>query len=330
MVGSFIAPAYAYASDPVPVTVDNFVRAETDVTMDAYAKEGALGKFVHARTPPSVDDQKVVRMNRDTLYSFGIFDLGAGPVTLSLPNTDERYMMAQVIDQDHYTHDINYAPGSKTYTRNEIGTRYMIVIVRTLADPQSENDLKQVHSLQDAIKVEQKEPGTLVVPNWDAVSQEKVRDALKVLGSTLTNTDHTFGTKQEVDPIRHLIGAAIGWGGNPSSAAIYLTGHPKNEDGTHVEKLTVKDVPVDGFWSVSVYNAKGFFEKNALNSYSLNNLTAKKDPDGTVRVQFGGCEKTTPNCIPTNKGWNYTVRLYRPRAELQNGSWKFPETELVN
>ncbi len=24
------------------------------------------------------------------------------------------------------------------------------------------------------------------------------------------------------------------------------------------------------------------------------------------------------------KGWNYTVRLYRPRAEILDGTWKFP------
>src|SRR4026208_1121061 len=32
-----------------------------------------------------------------------------------------------------------------------------------------------------------------------------------------------------------------------------------------------------------------------------------------------------PNCIPIVKGWNYTVRLYRPRPEILDGTWKFPE-----
>jgi hypothetical protein len=140
-------------------------------------------------------------------------------------------MMAQAIDEDHYTHSVDYAPASKTYSKDMMGTRYMILIVRTLADPENEDDLKQVHLLRDAIKVSQNSAGELNFPNWDAASQAKVRDALKVLGSTVTNTDRMFGNKQEVDPIRHLIGAAIGWGGNPSSAAIYLTGHPKNDEG---------------------------------------------------------------------------------------------------
>ena len=39
-------------------------------------------------------------------------------------------------------------------------------------------------------------------------------------------------------------------------------------------RLTVRDVPVDGFWSISVYNADGFFEPNERGAYSVNNITA--------------------------------------------------------
>jgi para-nitrobenzyl esterase len=96
-----------------------------------------------------------------------------------------------------------------------------------------------------------------------------------------------------------------------------------------VHILTVKDVPVDGFWSISLYNSKGFFEKNALDRYSLNNLTARPNPDGSFTVQFGGCQTNTINCLPIAPGWNYTVRLYRARAPLLNGTWRFPEAEPV-
>jgi hypothetical protein len=88
-------------------------------------------------------------------------------------------------------------------------------------------------------------------------------------------------------------------------------------------------VPVDAFWSVIVYDATGHLRKNALNAYSLNSVTAKKTADGTVTVQFGGCEGKIPNCLPVMKGWNYMVRLYRPRAEILNGTWKFPEAAIV-
>jgi hypothetical protein len=47
-----------------------------------------------------------------------------------------------------------------------------------------------------------------------------------------------------------------------------------------------------------------------------------------VTIQFGGCDGKIPNCLPITKGWNYMVRLYRPRAEILNGTWKFPEASL--
>lgn len=323
-----VAATTAASAQTIPVTVENFVRAETDATIAAYAKEGGLGQFLHTRTPASIEDQKIVRMNRDTLYSFGIFDLDAGPVTLGLPDADQRYMMMQVLDEDHYTRDIIYGGEPKTYSKDDIGTRYLVVIVRTLVNPQDAQDVERVHALQDQITVKQASAGKLELPDWDAASQSKVRDALKVLGTTLTDSSKMFGSQKEVDPLRHVIGAAIGWGGNPTSAAMYVTAKPKDESGAKIEKITVKDVPVDGFWSISVYNASGFFEKNDLNSYSINNLTADANQDGSVTVQFGGCSETTMNCIPISKGWNYTVRLYRPRPELLSGEWKFPETVL--
>lgn len=66
------------------MSVDNFVRAESDMYFAKTAGEGAFGKLRHDRTPASVEDQKVVRMNRDTLYSSGVFDLSAGPITVTL------------------------------------------------------------------------------------------------------------------------------------------------------------------------------------------------------------------------------------------------------
>ena len=177
--------------------------------------------------------------------------------------------------------------------------------------------------------MEQASAGKFEVPDWDTARRTKARDALEALGS-LGGTVDRFGKKDEVDPVDHLIGTAIGWGGNPRSAADYQSFYPPKNDGKTVYRLTLKDVPVDGFWSISVYNAKGFFEKNALNAYSLNNLTAKPNADGSFTIQFGGCEKETPNCLPIAEGWNYTVRLYRPRKEILDGSWKLPEAQPLS
>ncbi len=127
----------------------------------------------------------------------------------------------------------------------------------------------------------------------------------------------------------HLIYAASGWGGNHPKDATYISVTPLKNDGKTVYRLTVKDVPVDGFWSISLYDAKGYFEKNAYDAYTVNNLTAKLNQDGAAVIQFGGCDGKIPNCLPTMPGWNYAVRLYLPRAEILNGSWKFPEAHPI-
>ena len=61
------------------------------------------------------------------------------------------------------------------------------------------------------------------------------------------------------------------------------------------------------------------------NAISVNNVTAKKDADGAVTVHFGG-DPAQPNYLRIMPGWNYTVRLYRPRAEVLDGKWAFPAT----
>jgi hypothetical protein len=127
-----------------------------------------------------------------------------------------------------------------------------------------------------------------------------------------------------------LIGTAFAFGGNPEKDALYLNVTPSKNDGTTVHRLTVKDVPIDAFWSISVYNAEGYFQKNAFDAYSLNSITAKKDTDGSVSVQFGGCDGKVPNCLPIMPGWNYMVRLYRPRAEVLDGNWTFPEAQPIS
>ena len=310
----------------VPVTVDNFVRAETDKTFASFNPQG-FGKFQHFRELAPIDFQPVQRGNRDTLYSIGIFDLDAGPVTISLPDAGKRFMTMLVIDEDHYVFTVVYGAGTHTLTRQQIGTRYGFACIRILVDPNDPKDVDQVHSLQDAVKVSQSNPGCFEIPNWDEVSHKKVRDALTVLGTTLLEWRGAAGRRDQVDPVRHLIVTATGWGLNPDKDAMYLNVVPSKNDGTTIYKLRVKDVPVDGFWSVSVYNAEGYFVKNASDAYTLNNITAKKDADGSVTIQFGGCDGKVPNCLPIMPGWNYTVRLYRPRAEILDGSWKVPQAQ---
>ncbi len=314
------------ASRPtVLVTIDNYNRAQTDVYFSLITKGGGFGKFMHARDLAPIDQRGIVRPNRDTLYSMAVFDLDAGPVTLTLPDPGRRFMAMQVISEDQYTKAVYYGAGSHTLTRKIIGTRYAVVVFRVLVDFRNKDELRQLHSLQDALKVIQQNPGSFQIPNWDEVSRKKVQAALLQLGTTISDTRRMYGANEnQVDPVRHVIGSAMLWGGNPEKDALYLTITPERNDGSGIYSLTASDVPVDGFWSITVYNSEGFFEPNQYGAYSVNSYTAAKGPDGSVAIQFGGCDGKIPNCLPIAEGWNYTVRLFRPRAEILDGSWRLP------
>jgi hypothetical protein len=106
----------------------------------------------------------------------------------------------------------------------------------------------------------------------------------------------------------------MAYGGNPEKDALYLNVTPGNNDWNAVYRVAINgEVPVDGFWSIIVYNDKGYLERNPYNAYSLNSITAKKGADGSIAIRLGGCDGKIANCLPTMPGWNYMVRLYRPR-----------------
>ena len=307
------APLFAKAAEKV--TVDNFVRAETDTTFQRYVKNGAFGKLLHVRRPTRIDRQNVIRMNRDTIYSVGVFDL-TEPVTIVKPDGKGRYQSMQVLNQDQYTLAVENGQGEFTFTRDTVGTPYLCLLFRTFIDANDPADVKAANQLQDQIIVRQKNPGTFAVPEWDTASLVRLRDAVNVLAATKSNTNGMFGNAKQVDSLDHLLGTAYGWGGLPEYAAYYVNVTPEKNDGKTPYTLTVaQNVPVQGFYSVTVYNSKGFMEKNDWNAYSVNNLSAKRNSDGSVTIHFGG-DPSQSNFLPITPGWNYLVRMYQPRRRF--------------
>ena len=322
--------AAARADEPIPVTPDNFARAESDLRLSAIVKSAGLGKFQHQRVAPALDKQVVARVERDLLVSPAVFDLDAGPVTITLPDPGKRFLSLQLIDEEGYTAEVDYGGGTRVLTKDRLGTRYALAVLRIAAIPGDAQEAAAANALQDAVKIEQPGgPGVFETPNWDAPGQVDVRTGLRVLSETLHDSKRMFGPRGKVDPVRFLIGAATAWGGLPEADLLILDRTPPANDGQTVHRVEVRDIPVDGFWSVSVTNNRGFLVANPQGAYTLTSATAKPGPDGAAVIQFGGCDGTVVNCLPTPPDWVLTVRLYRPHPEVLSGSWSFPELKPV-
>ena len=322
------APGHVENTVDIPVTVDNFVRAASDFEFRKYAQLArGVNKFYHFREPTPIDNQPTIRMNRDTLYSIAIVDISGG-ATLTLPDTDGRYMTAMIVNQDHYINEVFSGGGTYTLDVETFDTPYVMVALRTLVDSADPADIAAVNALQDQVTLETGSSQYVIPPNYDEESFEAVLRPALGLSRSLPDTRRMFGKKQDVDPLRHFLGTALGWGGLPESEAFYLNIDP----GFPVAEYKIEvpaDTPVGAFWSISLYNGDGFFEPNDRDAYTVNSVTGEPNDDGSITVHFGGCDDDRLNCLPIMQGWNYMVRLYRPGPAILDGSWTFPEAKAV-
>ena len=210
------------------------MRAETAAYFKKYATGPGreLGKIMFRRDVSPVDDQTIVRQNRDTLYGAAVFDLDAGPVTITLPDPRGRFMSMQTWSEDQHTPGVKYNAGSYKLTKEDVGSRYVLAAFRILVNSNDPADVQKGRDLEDAIKVDQPGgPGKFEIPEWDTVSHKKVRDAIMVLADTVPDSNRMFGMPNEVDPIRFLCGTAALWGGNKPEDAIYLNVVPQKMMG---------------------------------------------------------------------------------------------------
>jgi len=328
-IASLLLSQLAFSDDaPIPVNVENFVRAETAAQFDRFLEAyvgGKVNTWAHIRMPSPIDNQTVIRMNRDTLYSAIIVDISKG-ATLTVPHTGDRYISIMIVNEDHYINKVYHDAGTYELTVDDFHTPYVMVSARTLVDSSDPSDIEKVNAIQDQITIDAVSARPYAQPNYDQVSYKATYGPLIELSRGLPNSKRTFGREEDVDKIRHLLGTAYGWGGLPEHEAKYLNVEPNLPAGTY--QLTVKDVPVDAFWSISVYNKDGFFDENKYDAYSVNNISGTPNKDGSFTIHFGG-DPENVNFLPIMERWNYIVRLYQPRKEILDGTWTFPAVQEV-
>ena len=311
----------------IEVNVDNFARAEVASQVERFLGFGAaVNDWTHIRTPTPLDQQSVIRMNRDTLYSVAVVDAREG-ASVTLPDPGGRYLTVMVMDEDGYVARVLHDPGVQQLAADEVGGGFVVLIARILVDPTVPEDVAEVNGLQDLLVIDAPPARPWPSGQYDDASYRATRKPLLELGRGLHDSHRMFGTRESVDPVRFLIGTAGGFGGLPEEEAYYAIRATHLPVGRY--ELRVADVPVDGFWSVSVYNRDGFFDENPFASYSVNNVTATADDDGAVTVHFGPEPDGSPNYLYVKDGWNYVARMYRPRVSILDGTWSFPEPEAL-
>jgi hypothetical protein len=330
VIVSLLFCQFVFAADaPIRVNVDNFVRAETASQIDRFLNLMAGGKvntWAHLRAATPLDKQSVIRMNRDTLYSAAMIDIIKG-ATLTIPDPGERYLSIMAVNEDHYINKVYHKAGTYELTMKEFHTPYIMLSARILVDSSDPADIKKVNALQDQITTTAASANPYTHQNYDPVSYKATYKAVIDLSRGVSDTKRMFGKKEEVGEVRHLLGTAFGWGGLPEYEATYLNVEPNHPVGAY--QLTVKNVPVDAFWSISAYNREGYFQENEHNAYSVNNISGTPNKDASFTVNFGGDPKSA-NYLHILDGWNYTVRLYQPRKEILDGTWTFPAVQRIN
>lgn len=317
----------------IRVNVDNFARAETDHMFAGVLKQNQIGvnQWAHNRVPTPLEAQPVIRQNRDTLYSAVVADISKG-ATFTLPEAGGRYISAMVVNQDHYVNEVFHGAGEYELNVDLFDTPYVVLGVRILVDPGDAADVAEVVALQDQLTLNAASDAAFQMPAYDTETYTETRHALLALSKGLDGFGGCFGRRRDVDPVKHLITSASAWGGLPETEAYYQNVNPGLPVGAY--QLTMRDVPVDAFWSVSLYDADGYFPTDTGGRVNVNNLTAVHNPDGSVTINFGGAEISPTRCPSWRAGTiSSGTTGHGPRCSTAPGKcprWKQPPTDAMD
>lgn len=310
-------PSYVFQyTDDGKIIVDerNFTIAETDLYMLNHSNEYEVNTFRHSRAMSSIDNQFVVRENRDVMYSHAVVDISKG-ATLINPDWDV-FSVIQVIDENQYTIASIYPGEQKTFTPKDVALgNHLFLNMRTGVRTIDEAGYLEAHKHQNSVEIKSNSANPYKAKGFDQTNLDETRKRLKARMAEADKPEFYFGKKEEVEDKQFLIASAVGIFGLPIKDAAYLnTIQPtgKAREGAP-SKLTLPPPPLNyekgGFFSVTTYDKKGWIVKE---NFALNNTTAQANDDGTYTFYFNAPEKA--NNIDVVKGWTILIRLYAPKS----------------
>ena len=264
-------------------------------------------------------------MNKDTLYSGAIVDTSGG-ATVTLPQVpDGRYMSILLVDNDHFSPEVFYAPGVHELPKD---TKYLGVFVRTqLFNPDDPAEIALVNTPQDQVVANAKSADPLPATKWQPASLTALTERYERDSLQYSSWKGMMGPRGKVDETTRHIAAAAAWGLFPEWDATYLN-YKGAGDSKGGQKATYAAPENKSFWSITVYGADGYMKsENSM----LNGANVKLNDDGTFTAYFGSRESCgdAPNRLDVTDGWNFLMRIYRPGPSVLDGSYKLPTVEAA-
>jgi len=297
------------------VTEDNFIVAESDKYFFEQQSFLRLNEFKHDPNLVTPDTQTVVRQNRDTMYSKGVFDTSGG-VYFELPILDT-YLSVQVIDENHRTITVLYAEeGQNTATITpdmlSFGT-HVWVILRVQVETMAEADIAKGREMQRMVIARAAESTPYKPKGFEQHSREQVRleQEKRILEVDFTKA---FGgpNLERIDPMHAMWATSIGFGGFPSEHAYYIPLVAADRSGA-CQSMTFKAPPLraKGFTSITTYGPDAYI--HAYN-YAISDRKGELQPneDGSYTVNFN-CEGAINN-LDVVENWTGIYRMYLPHS----------------
>ncbi len=300
------------ATDSVAVTLENYKVAESDLAFSKVTRTVGMNRFLHRAVEAfDLQDQTVVRMNRDTIYSGAVVNASEG-ATVTLPESDGRYVSIMIVQNDHYIDQVFTTPGEHVI---EADTEFVMVVLRIRANANDPEDGDKIRALQQATRISAKATDPHVMPNYDMEQLEALRKQLTAEAAEMDSYNRMQGARGSVDERMHILGTAVGWGLLPDANARYLWYGQQDGQGCFQATYSVPPFYEPGFFSITMYDADGwlFSDRAVLNEYNL-----EFNNDGTFDVNFGECGDNAKNNLPIVDGWNFLLRVYEPRLEELN------------
>lgn len=304
-------PVQTAVETPVktPVTWENYVAAETEIYFNEVMDQVGVNTFIH-NDAVSIENQNIIRSNRDVYYSLAIVDVSEG-ATLTVPASDN-FQIIHVMDENHLLHAVVDAGESKTFkTGVNVDTNFVYLLARTKIGTQPEQSKAQ----QQLLKIEANSAKPYVGERFDA--EEAIAFRAEVLNKVLAGEvpvptavggfRETYSEEFDND---YVSSAAVGWGGLPPTEANYAPAIV-GQGGTECSQVTfpVPTLQYDNkaYYSITTYDLAGWV---ATDNFYIGNDDMQQNDDGTATVYFN-CPDIE-NSLTVVEDWTAVYRMYRP------------------